>query len=519
MAELRFGGGLNQLSDELISFDECTEGENFLLDADSRDFKRRPSFDLKGTATNAKSISGILQLIKRDDTETTLIQANETVYQWDGASSFTSRATVTTNSLLRGSYWGLDDILVITDLNKSTVVKTWNGTAVATLSHNIAGVTNLYAKYALTFQNRVWLFNVKTDSNENQHVILAGAFESASNFNNANNPTSTSLTQNVAFYLTTPNLKAINGVARFFDTILISTVEGQLFYITGSDASDYRVDEFYSGSSAAGNELICNIGNDVMFVRPGGKVEKLRGTQDFGDTKADDVSKFIPDETSGITSGIMVYDRVNQRIPIFLSSKILVVDKYVMEKGETSPWMKWTTGLTAAQAVNAAAFIRRPGATTYSVYFGGSSGQVYDLNGTAAGDHGSTLINTYRKSKLIDNLDTTNEFVSGTISYRRKGAFTAQLTFEWTDEYTDTISRVPLKTTVTSVGTDFWGSQENPIYWGGSNYWNEGGIAQERVSTANFDAVGKGPSFFFTLSCNTTVDFLIHKIVTPQGLT
>lgn len=514
MAELRFGGGLNQLSDDLISFDECIEGENFLLDADSRDFKRRPGFDLKGTATNAKSISGIMQMITRADVATTLVQANETVYQWDGAASFTSKATVTTNSLLRSSYWSLADVLVITDLSKTTVVKTWNATAVSDLTHAISGVTSLYAKFSAVFQNRVWLFNVKTDSSDNPHVILASAFENHQSFNNAHNPVSTSLTASVPFFLTTPDLKPINGVAQFFDTLLISTVEGKLFYLTGTDASNYRVQEFYGGSSATGTELIANIGNDVMFMRHGGRVEKLRSTQDFGDTKADDVSTFVQDEVTGVTSGILVYDRVNQRICFFLSGKVLVIDKYLMEKGQLSPWMKWTTQMASALSVNAATFLRRPGDTTYSVYFGGPQGQIYDLNGTIAGDYGSTLINTYRKSKLISELDTMNDVVAGRITYRRKGTFRAQLTFEWTDEYADTVSSVPMKNTVTSVGTDFWGSNETPIYWGGSNYWNEGGIAQERVSTVGFDAVGKGPSFFFTINCNTTVDFLIHKITT-----
>jgi hypothetical protein len=107
--------------------------------------------------------------------------------------------------------------------------------------------------------------------------------------------------------------------------------------------------------------------------------------------------------------------------------------------------------------------------------------------------------------------------IEGRISYRRRGAFTGALTFEWTDEYADTQSNVPFKTTITSGGIDFWGSNSNPIYWGGDNYWNEGGIAQERVSTVGFDAVGKGPSFFVTLTCNTTVNFLIHKIEVPEG--
>ena len=517
MPELRFGGGINQLSDDLVNFDECVDGENFLLDSDSREFKRRKSFDLKGTAPNAKSISGIMQLIKRDNTETTLVQANETVYLWDGSSTFTSKATVTTDSLLRSSYWSLDEVLVITDINKTTVVKQWNGTAIATLTHAISGVTNLYAKYSVVFQNRVWLFNVTTDATALPHVILASAFENYNSFNNAWNPNTTSLTASLPFYLTTPDLKAINGVATFFNTILVSTVDGKIFHLNGTDARDYSIKEFYGGSCAAGTELMANIGNDVMFCRPGGHVERLMSTQDYGDTKADDVSKYIQLETAAITTGITVYDRTNQRIYFFTNNTVLVIDKYIMEAAQISPWMKWTTGMASNLDVAAATWLRRPGATTYSVYFGGPNGQIYDINGAVLGDNGSTLINAYRKSKLISELDTMNDFVQGRISYRRKGAFTGQLTFEWTDEYVDSVSRVPFKTTITSQGTYFYGSQELPSYFGGAFYWSAGGITESRISTVGFDAVGKGPSFFLTLTCNTTVDFLIHKIEVPEG--
>ena len=40
--DLFFGGGLNQRDDRNITLEECTEGQNFLLDAQARTFKSRP---------------------------------------------------------------------------------------------------------------------------------------------------------------------------------------------------------------------------------------------------------------------------------------------------------------------------------------------------------------------------------------------------------------------------------------------------------------------------------------------
>lgn len=512
MAELRFGGGINQLDEDLVNPDECIDGENFCLEAESRRFKRRPSFDLKGTATNGAEVRGIMQLIKRDDTVTTLVQAAETVYDWDGSTTFTSKATIATDSLLRASYWSLDDLLVITDINKSTTCRTWNGSTLGTLTHAITGVTNLYAKYSVVWQHRVWLFNVTTDANANPHVILASEYENYDNYDNSVTPVATSLTYSDPFFLTTPDLKPINGVAVFFDTIIVSTVEGKLFKITGTDATDYAIKEYYAGSSVAADELMVNVGNDVMFVRRGGKIESLRATETYGDTQIDDASRWLNTETAGIASGLSVYDQTTQRVCFFTSNKVLVLDKYVWESQTgLSPWMKWTTQMLTNLDVKAATYLRIPGSTNYTVYFGGPSGQIYNMNGTGSGDAGGTNIKTFRESFLVTTLNTVDDLVCGRIHYRRKGTMNLDMTFMWTDEYVDTMCRVPLKGAITSVGTNFWGGS---VYWGQAVYWGAGGLSEERVSTAGFSAPGKGPSFFLKLAADTTVDWTVIKIET-----
>lgn len=526
MAVLRFGGGLNQLGDESIDPEECTDGENFLLNVDSRDFLQRPGFDLKGTATNAAPVRGIMQLVKRDDSETTLIQAGEKVYEWDGTTftdeTPTSSTPVATSSLLRGTYWSLDDLLVITDVSLQSPVWQWDGTTMSEMTHAIAGVTDLYAKYSIVWNDRVWLFNIKTDGSLNPHMILASEHDNYDNFDTAVTPTATALTYSDPFFLLSPDLKPINGVALFFDTIVFSTVDGVLFKLTGQDATDYAVVPYYTGSAACGDESIANIGNDVVFVRRGGKIETLRATEQFGDAATDDISIKIPDEVSGCTGALVAYDSSNQRVAFFPNEggKVLVYDKYTAERSQLSPWMKWTTQMTSALDVEAATLIRRPGTTTYSIYFGGPAGQVYDLNGSGTSDPGDTLIKTTRRSYLISQADTINEFVEGRIQYRRKAEVTLGMEFEWTDEYADTICQVPLKALLTSPGTIYWGAigdpEEQPAYWSGDYYWNTAGAEEDRVSTVGFSAVGKGPSFFLILTLNTGNEWHINKIETPN---
>src|ERR1700747_488877 len=133
---------------------ECTEGYNFELDAFRTSMNPRLSFDLKGTAPNVGKLTGLLQLVKRDLTQTTLTVNGANVYLWDGGSTFTSKGTVTTDALLRGEYWSLGEYLVITDLNLNNVVQTWDGTTLTNMTHTgIAG--NLFAKFAIVHLNRV----------------------------------------------------------------------------------------------------------------------------------------------------------------------------------------------------------------------------------------------------------------------------------------------------------------------------------------------------------------------------
>jgi len=126
MSEIIFRGGLNEQDDINVDPQECTAGFNFELGVENSHFRPRKPFDLIDTASG--QINGFLQLIKTDKTKTTLIHHGATVSLWDGT-TFTSKGTVTANSALRGTYWSLDDHLIITDVEKKTVVQNWDGTS------------------------------------------------------------------------------------------------------------------------------------------------------------------------------------------------------------------------------------------------------------------------------------------------------------------------------------------------------------------------------------------------------
>ena len=188
---LTFGGGISsrkRVHD--INLDECVSGQNFELDPQQRALGKRRAFDLAGTAPNASEIRGFAQLITQSDVITTLVQAGTTVYSWDGASTFTSVGTVSASAKLRGPKEHnslLDDLVVITDLNKVETVKQWNGTTFTDFTHNLGG--SLYAKFARVYNERLFLGNV-TSGSATPHVLLGSAVSDIDNLTTVNRPSS-----------------------------------------------------------------------------------------------------------------------------------------------------------------------------------------------------------------------------------------------------------------------------------------------------------------------------------------
>ena len=129
--KIKFGGGIHsRASEEDIDTRECTDGENFALDLQNRDWKPRLPFDLIGKVPNGGEIRGFASLIKSDGSISFLVQAEDTVYEWDG-DLFNSVGSCAATAQLRGRIshnWQLDDKVIITDLNLQQPVMEWDGT-------------------------------------------------------------------------------------------------------------------------------------------------------------------------------------------------------------------------------------------------------------------------------------------------------------------------------------------------------------------------------------------------------
>jgi len=108
--KLIFPYGLNE-NDDAQPTDAYTGSFNFELELNKKDFAPRRPLDLVDTTDNAADVRGIMQLIARDDTVTTLIQSGDIVYSYDG-STFSTQGTCSSSARLRGTHWSLDDYLM-----------------------------------------------------------------------------------------------------------------------------------------------------------------------------------------------------------------------------------------------------------------------------------------------------------------------------------------------------------------------------------------------------------------------
>lgn len=514
MALLTFEGGINEQDVSLVEIPECIEGHNFELGFKNTHFQPRKPFDHLGTATNASQIHGFIQLIKADNTETTLVQAGDTVYLWDGSSTFTSKGTVNAASRLRSATWTLGGYTVITDTAKQTVVKKWDGTTFSTLT---TGLASLYAKYAIVHLGRMWLFNVKAGT-DTPHLFVASEFENPESYNTSLRAKDSSFsTGNEAFYMVTPDLKPINGVALFFGSLVISTEGGQLWKLTGNDSTDFALVPFYSGSAAVGTESMANIGDDVVYMKRDGVIESISATEKFGDTKTDDLSKWIPISTSGVTSCITVYDQTRQKVYFFAgSNKLLVLFKDMLGTG-LSPWSLYKTDESSSFITNAVIYMRQPGGSNYYVYWGDSLGKIYQMDGTGDGDAGATDIVAYRKTRMFDKVerkdgtvfDPYKDTFRGTVYYRRIADIDLLLDVEWADDYAINRCTIPLAGPAVGDTASYFGGS---AYFAGSYYFNTGFQYSQRTSTKGFSPVGRGPGFYLGFTVQSAQIFDIMRI-------
>ena len=511
-----YGAGLNE--NQYPHPSEAASGSyNFDLKKDSSYLFPRLPFDVLATATNGGDIRGLLQLIKRDDTETTLVQAGDTVYKWDGAATFSSVTTLVTSvSQLRDVYWSLGDYLVVTDLQKHTPVSKWDGATFSTLTTGLGA--SLFAKYGIVHKGRVWLFNVKTTT-DTPHLMVASAFENPTSYDTTNRAVSSTFTTgSEAFYMLTPDLKPINGVATFHGDLVISTEKGRLYRLTGSDATDFAWQEFYANSYAISAEAMVEGGNDIFYMRAGGNIESLTATQNYGDVSADDLSRWIPDTVKDLTSAIAVYDRTNQKVLWFTTGKVLALYKDLLyggcvvdesgNKARLSPWSVYTTSHSSGFTTSCAKYMRKPGTSNYSIHFGDSSGSIYDLNGVGNGDAGVSDITCVRKTRFLEPQaipDYRRRIPRGIVRYQRTQQCSISVSFEWSDEYNTSTSDLTLKGTSTGdTGPYFGGS----YYFADDIYFGPQTVISGVKSKQQFSSVGRGE--ILTMTVSQTHDVISH---------
>lgn len=525
---LNFPYGLNE--NITTQLGECSAGYNFDLAAFRSSFNPRMPFDLAGTATNGGKVTSIMQLVTRANDETTLVCAGSSVYQWDGADTFTSKTTgLTTDALLRETYWSLGDYLIITDLNLNNPVAKWDGSTYSTLTHTgISG--NLYAKFALVHLNRVWLFNIKVGNDEFPDMILACKFEDPTNWDSSTRGGATTFgggtfsTGLEALFLKVPDLKPINGVTLFQNTPIFSTEQGRIWKLTGTTSTDFAVTDFHDTAPALGTNVLQSIGNDVLFPRQGNSLTLLYSTLNFGNVLQSNLGHWLPTTLANVTQfNEIVYDVSNQRALIFVNGKVLVLYKDILAQDRgalqdgPSPWSIYTTSDSAAFNTVAAKYMLRPGTSTYSVFFGDSSGRVFDLYGSNTsgdGDSSDAPVQSSRTSRHI-GVEVLNpwpyiqENITGHIRYRRIVQTSLTVRFDWDDEYTSTQNDVTLRGPAADDSAPYFGGN---VYFGGAFYFNAGFSAVRFPSSMNINPAGKGPGFYVTLSASSASPWQVDHL-------
>lgn len=514
---IKFGGGLHtRASEDEIDPREAADGHNFLLDAQNRELRNRPPFDLVGTVPNGAEIRGGGTLLKSDGTVSVLVQAGTSVYEWDGSTGFTLKGTVNSGAKLRGHWrshnWTLDDKLLLTDLSLAEVVKEWDGTTLSNVSFlngsaSDASFGAFYAKYLSVSDERAIFSHVKDGTGTYPHMLVGSERSLYATISVADRPAS-ALSESDPFFLLMPDLKPINGHVEAFGQSILSTEKGKLFNLTGSSAKDFSFGEFYAGSAAAGEESLSYIGNDVIYGRQG-RVESLTDTDRFGDSEADDLTKDIADQVSGYTGWRIVYNSRLNRAYLFPSgqSEVWVINT-AMRGGEVSPWMRWTTQHSMAFQPTFVMSMLDPVDGLEYVFMGDASGNWYRMEGSgSAGDAGSANIEKEWLTKLHSApLDTEINKIEGYIKYHKNAAATLTLFFEYAGQtaFTEsvTITLGGLDSETAHFGGDY--------YFGGDVYF--GTAFENRLIRQKFLPPGQASDFQVRITSDGTSNIRINEI-------
>lgn len=515
---IRFGGGLNTRgSEDQISVIECADGQNFDLDVDNNLFGRRKPFDLVATATNGVQVRGFAQLEKQDGTLSTLVQAGGNVYSWDGASSFVLVGTCNVASKLRGGLdqnFQLDNKVIITDLKKLTVVKTWDGTTYETLGHDLG--TDFFAAHCFVDRERAIYGDIRT-STDTPHLIASSARGDITMMTTANRPSS-ALGEADPWFLPIPDFRTVNGLLGAFGQFIISTERGRIFQLTGTTSKDFALAPFYPDSGAVGKDSIVFIGNDIAYVKQG-IIESLFATSQLGDVETDDLSRKIAPTIQDVDQMIAVYcsrvqkiyfvDRNNSRIFVyhkpFRDDAARKIAARIPEP-QISPWSVWKTQHASSFQPQVMMNIRRPIDGLRVCYFGGDNGEIFQMEGSGSQDGGTANLTVDRTSRVFTVPGgRTLTGAEGWIRYRKRFAETLTMTFQFSGKYQkDEVLTINLPA-----------AENNPVYggafyYGGPVYY--GFPFELRFAEQKFVPPGHSTQFAVKLSIDGSADFFVEEV-------
>lgn len=510
---IKFGGGLHtRASEDDIDGREAADGQNFQLDLRNRELRNRAPFDLVGTVPNEAEIRGGGSFRKADGSVSFFIQAGDTVYEWDGISTFTSLTTVSSSARLRGHwrshYWALDDKLLVTDIGLVETVKEWDGTtfqAVSFLSNPSTSFGSFYARY-LSISNERALFSHVRDSGATTPHMLVGSERSDYQTISVSDRPSSSLSEADPFFLLVPDLRPINGHVEAFGTTVLSTQGGQLFNLEGQSAQDFSFGNFYPGSAASGAESLAYIGNDIIYGRQG-RVESVRDTDRFGDAEADDLTLQVSNDVEGYTDWTTIYNSRLNRVHLFADgAPECWVFQNSMLGGEISPWMKWTTDHDLSFQPTFVMSMLDPVDGLEYVFMGDASGNLYRLEGSGDnGDGGTAEITTEFLTKLFSApLDAQAFNVEGYIKYRKQFATDVDLIFEYAGQ---NVFNESVTISLPDVGGQIYYGGD--VYYGGEFYY---GSIVGRLTRRKFFVSGQSNEFQVRVRTSGNRNIFINEI-------
>lgn len=473
----KFGGGLHtRASPDEIDGREAAGGFNFLIDIQNRNLRNRPPFDLIGTVPNNAAVRGGASLLKTDGTVTSLIQAGNTVYQWNGGNSFTSKGSCSAGCKLRGNWrthvWNLTDVVLITDLTLTDTVYKWDGSSFGSVTFTAqdgSGFGSFWAKYCTVVNEQAIFSNVKDGSGALPHMIVGSKTSDYTKITVVNEPSSAIGTGD-PFFLLTPDLKPINGAFFSFGAALVSTERGMVFNLTGTNSQNYDFAQFYDLSAATGVEAVAEIGNDLIYGRQG-RIESIRDTNTFGNSQSADLTAIISDQVATYSGWTIVFNSRTRKaycLPTGVS-QCWVLDAAIRDGNQISPWMLWQTSHSMAFQPTMVMSMLDPSDGLEYIVLGDSSGNLYRMEGSGAnGDGGTNSIDMQFLSKLVSaRLDSKAYDYEGYIKYTANLAATAVLTFQYQGE---NIFNEQVSTSLApSPAGSYYGSG---AYYGGGSYYS-----------------------------------------------